>query len=65
MTRIVEQIYAELLRYLYVLSIGRWSPALRELSLLVLGAAFGFTAWRLVAMAHHASRPATPRKENA
>ncbi len=66
MTALGEALAAEVLRYVYALSIGPWSDPLSKVALAIAGAAVGFALWWLGAMAHpHASRPATPRKENA
>ena len=57
-------LYAEALRYLYVLSTAPVSAAITRGALAALAGTFVLAAWRLRA-GLRAGRPAPPRRENA
>jgi len=66
MTTLLEEMHAEVLRWLYALSTRGWPAALTELTPCALLATFVLVALRLRgAMGPHGPRSATPRREDA
>ena len=61
---IVETLYGEALRYLYVISAAPVRVAIAKGALAALAGTFVLAAWRLRA-GSRAGRPVTPRRENA
>jgi hypothetical protein len=65
MTTIVEQVYAELLRYVYAFSTSRWSAVLTHVSLAGLAAMFFLAAIRIRNASGRAPRPAAQRRASS
>jgi len=62
---LLDALYTEALRYLYVVSIGLAPAALATGALAALAGTFVFAAWWLRGVSARAPRAATPRRENA
>jgi hypothetical protein len=61
----LQALYGEALRYLYVVSTAPVWPAIVRGALAALAGTFVLAAWRLCAGALRSARPAAPRRENA
>jgi hypothetical protein len=62
MTRLAEQVYTELLRYLYAASTSDWPDAVMMTTLVVLAAVFVLAAHRLWTASPRTPSPAAHRR---
>jgi len=62
---VLQALYGEVLRYLYVVSTAPVRAAITRGLLAALASTFALAAWRLRAGASRARRAASPRRENA